>query len=129
MINGVVTYNPQEAALQNELHQRLSAMYGSKNVIMEENHVDLTVKLPDRRVFIEIKADPDARMAVRKALGQILEYALFNPDPSLTMPELMIVSPAPCTKALDAYISALRAHFNLPVQYRCYRLGDTLAPL
>jgi hypothetical protein len=129
VINGTVTYNPQEAALQGELHQRLSAMYGSENVIMEKNHVDLTVSLPSGNVFIEIKADPDARLAVRKALGQVLEYALFDADPSAPLPELLIISPAPCTTAVATYISALRTLFKLPVQYRCYRLGDTLAPL
>ena len=122
-----LTYDPQHALLQRQLFKQLLTRYGAKNVVMEQNDVDVTVTTGKRRVLIEIKSTAIARAAVREALGQLLEYAYYRP--STADCELIVVSPGASTPEVANYVQRLRSNLRLPISYRCYRLGDVFGPL
>lgn len=120
-----VTYDPIEKLMQAQLFVLLKARFGDHNVIMEADFVDITIKLGTKRIFVELKTDPDARMAIRKALGQILEYAYY-PDARCEETELVIVAPGPITKSVSGYLETLRSRFGIPVKYCRFSLGSGL---
>ncbi|WP_194869335.1 hypothetical protein [Myxococcus sp. AB025B] len=108
--------------LQVELYNLLVKKYGKNCVWAEHERVDLTVRLPDRRVLIELKTYPEARYSIREALGQLLEYGyLEEPKDPL---ELVIVSPAPLTKEWAEYLARIRQRFLIPVNYRRFVSGQ-----
>ncbi|WP_194863281.1 hypothetical protein [Myxococcus sp. AB036A] len=108
--------------LQEELYDLLIEKYGKNSVRAEHERVDLIVRLPDRRVLIELKTYPEARYSIREALGQLLEYGyLEEPKDPL---ELVIVSPAPLTEEWAAYLARIRQRFLSPVTYRRFVSGQ-----
>lgn len=121
-----VTYDPVHAALQGELQKLLEIRFGRQNVILEEDYVDITVTTATTRTLIELKSDPDARLAIRKAMGQILEYAYFRPTNGNRMPRLVIVAPGQMTPDVANYLAALRKKFGLVLTYCSYSLGQPL---
>jgi hypothetical protein len=121
-----VIYDPIHAALQGQLLELLKARFGKDGVLREEDFVDISVSDGKRRILIEIKSDADARLAIRKGLGQILEYAYFHPSSRDGGVELFIVAPAPLTTEVSAYMSLLRSEFELPITYCPFSLADEL---
>ncbi|WP_223749135.1 hypothetical protein [Myxococcus sp. XM-1-1-1] len=121
--SGSSSYDPVHNILQEELRDLLIEQYGDDAVSMEENHVDLKVRLPNRNVFIELKTAPNARLALRQALGQLLEYAHFDQFSEATASELVVVAPAIADKDEAAYIELLKSKFKLPLSYRTYQRG------
>ncbi|MEZ4321141.1 MAG: hypothetical protein R3F61_26920 [Myxococcota bacterium] len=109
--------------LQLHMVELLRARFGGNAVAMEVDGVDIVVTAPDRTVFIEVKSEPDARLAVRAALGQLLEYALLGVVPA-PFPELVIAAPAEPDATVDAYLQALRDRFAMPVHY--IRIDETI---
>jgi hypothetical protein len=121
-----VTYDPIHRALQGELFNLLKAQVGRENVVLEADFVDITVLEGPKKTLIEIKSDGDAKLAVRKALGQILEYAYFNSDQRNDDVALVIVAPGPVTESVSDYLKWLGAEFGIPVTYCPFSLGDKL---
>lgn len=121
-----VTYDPVEKALQGELFELLRARFGKGKVVLEANFVDITVTDGTRKILVETKSDAVARLAIRKALGQVLEYAYFHPDSKNGDAELVIVAPGPMTPDVASYLDLLRAKFGIPVEYCRFSLGDKL---
>lgn len=119
-----VEYDPLHNKLQAAAYELLSAKYGKRNVRMEENNVDLTIKKRSGVVLIEIKTDPDARMAVRHAIGQLLEYGYLWDEASCDKRplELAIVAPAPQEELVTSYLARLRRSFRLPFTYHHFDL-------
>lgn len=122
-----VTYDPIHAAMQGQLQKALAGRYGKDNVILEADYVDITVKRSgNKRTLIEIKSDPDARLAIRKALGQILEYAFRLTATSQASVELAIVAPGQMTTEVANHLQFLKSRFGLKLTYCSYSLGDPL---
>jgi hypothetical protein len=120
-----VTVDPVELA-EAELLVKLLSEFGKDNVRRQKDNVDLTVHTPHGRLLIELKSDPDARQAIRKALGQIMEYAYYNPRLRKQDHQLMIISPGLTTPAVTEYINLLNQRFKIPVSYCKFSLGDAL---
>ena len=121
-----VTYDPVHADLQGKLFKLLEARFGKDNVDLEADFVDITITDGQRKILVEIKSDPDPRVAIRHALGQILEYAYFNPDAKNDDAQLIIVAPGPITDKVSEYLERLRARFGIPVVYSAFSLSDKL---
>jgi hypothetical protein len=62
-------------------------------------------------------------MAIRKAIGQILEYAYFTLPSTNVNPELVIVAPGPAKRDVTEYLKLLRMRFGIPVNYCTFALG------
>jgi len=60
--------------LQFFLFNKLGDQFGKQNVFLEENYVDITVKLENETRFYEVKSDSYASDCIKKALGQIIGY-------------------------------------------------------
>jgi hypothetical protein len=122
-----VTYDPIEKALQAELMKLLKAHLGKDSLVEREaDFIDITVRHGNRKIFIEIKSDSQARLAIRKALGQLLEYAYFESELKQTGAELVIVAPGLITKNVANYVKLLQTKFGIPVRYCSFALGETL---
>lgn len=101
--------------IQNHLFKLLVQRYG-KAVVMEKSHVDIVVEHPELYAFIEVKSDPEARIALRNAIGQLLEYTWYE-RPNARRPELIVVAPAPLTDAAAAYLERIREKEGLRIRY------------
>lgn len=124
-----VTYDPIHTALQGELMKLLQKEFGRDSVTREEDFVDIKVSVQARQILIEIKSDGDARGAIRKALGQILEYAYFEAERQGANLELVITAPAPETPKVRQYLDRLRERFSIPINYCEFSLGRPLPKL
>jgi len=49
-------------------------------VILESDDVDITIPGEKKTILIEIKTDSNPRVAIREAIGQLLEYAYYRPQ-------------------------------------------------
>ncbi len=114
------SYDPVHNILQQELRVLLIKQYGADAVTMEENRVDMKVHLPRKTVFLELKTAPSARLAVRAALGQLLEYAHFRQSSAANPVELIVVAPAVADNDELMYVDFLRTAFNIPISYRTF---------
>ncbi len=72
--------------------------------------------------FFEVKIGSAIR-CIREALGQILEYSLYN-NPAPRASKLYIIGPEQSDEKDDAYLKKLRKMYNLPVWYRWYSFLD-----
>jgi len=106
--------------IQNELYELLVEDYGADSVGTEQlvgnaNRIDLVVK-SDRQVrFYEIKTSKRARIAIRQAIPQLLEYAFYPNQNRADV--LIIVAPGEPTSDDLSYISHLRRKFGIPIEY------------
>lgn len=111
-------YSPYHNEMQNEIHATLKASKEYKNVYFEKGRVDLSaVKSNGDWHYFEIKTD-DPKMCIRKALGQILEYAHF--PSSHKAKKLIIIGDTKPDDRVVAYLKLLRNIYKLPVSYRCF---------
>jgi hypothetical protein len=121
-----VTYDPFHKLLQAELLKGFQKQYGRENVIIERDHVDITVIIEAKIVLIEIKTNPSPRAAIREALGQLLEYAYYQSLKKYESVELVIMAPGVVDELAEKYIERLRSQFKIPISYYSYAEGDPL---
>src|SRR5262249_3757336 len=114
--------------IQRQLVAVLRREHGYAAATPEVAGVDVLLVVATRTVFFEVKTHGFAKAAIREALGQILEYAVFPPRPNEPMPELVIVAPASRTPESDEYIARLRAR-GLPVRYAQFDETTNESPL
>lgn len=80
------------------------------------NYIDLfAMTEKGKRVFFEIKTSQDARLCIRQALAQLMEYAYF---PNVTNADVLVV--VGCSEETDyvtTYLEKLKNDFNLNVKY------------
>src|SRR5258706_1184944 len=69
----VIKADATEAKMQNEIRAILEQKYGLEAVEVERDYIDITVSTPGTKLLLEIKAETNARVAIRAALGQLLE--------------------------------------------------------
>jgi hypothetical protein len=107
-------------AMQEKLAAALEAKYGKGAVVKEEGFVDIKLWDGKRLVFVEIKADPRPRCALREALGQLLEYEFAAAADGQTPTELVVAAPGELSSQLDLdYLHHLQARWSLPIRYVC----------
>jgi len=116
--------DPFHNRMQNELFQLLTKRFGEQSVVMEENFVDIKVTRPDRTILLEIKTDPTPRNAIRQALGQLMDYALFDREQLPSKLELVIVAPNKIKREEELYLQRLMKNFNIPISYRNFEPGE-----
>jgi hypothetical protein len=113
-----VQYDPQHEKMQARLMAELRREYGTKHVIREQDFVDVRVETDEELIFFEIKSDLAPRTVIRRALGQILEYA-YQPSRSGRGPDhLVIVGRTALGREDEVYLEQLRNRFKLPIAYR-----------
>ena len=121
--SGTTTANPIEKIMQQEICDHLRKQH--LNFEAERDFVDIKVEEPEGITLIEIKSSPNARLAIRAALGQILEYAFVHPEWRSSLFKLVIVGQGLPTEDSKKYIEWLCQDYNLPVRYISYRRGST----
>jgi hypothetical protein len=127
-----VSIDMQEMRLQRKLMELLQKHLGENAVTREggfgPGRFDLVVKHGQRTILIELKAYSDAKMAIREALGQLLEYTFFYPQNHNNTKnlQLFIVAPVPMNEAVSNYINLLRDRFSIPIHYCSFTLNDPL---
>ena len=114
--------------IQNCLFRLLEQRYGKGSVVFEKAQVDLVVEHPDLYAFIEVKSDPEARLALRNAIGQLLEYTWYE-QPDGRRPELIVAAPGPMTPAVRSYLSRLREKVGLKIHYLQITLETAELPI
>jgi hypothetical protein len=91
---------------------------------MEDDFTDVKLKRNESVVIIELKSDPMVRFAVRKAIGQLLEYAFRSASKGERIGELVVVAPGhPDELDLD-YLRHLKEDRKLPVRYVEFTSGS-----
>lgn len=107
--------------IQNSLFLKLKAEYGSDCVGTENNtgvgtSIDLVVKTDAFCWFYEIKTASTAKLCIRQAIPQLLEYAYWSGDTDLA-DKLVIVSHNNIDDDSQAYLTLLRETFGLNLHY------------
>ncbi|PJE47061.1 MAG: hypothetical protein CUR34_05910 [Sediminibacterium sp.] len=101
--------------IQETLEKLLIKKYGKKNVILEENYVDIKLLQPDYISFYEVKSAPYASQCIKEALGQILLYSLNDTD---SRPKKhYIVGQYAATNNDKKYIDFLKKNLKLEFEY------------
>lgn len=112
--------------LINKLKQKTDIIYPNDpidiNKIYEEhivngtNYIDLVAQTQSGKIiFFEIKTKNDARICIREALGQLMEYSYF-PDKKHA-DKLVVVGSAEKTTDTNKYIQLLNDKHNIPITY------------
>lgn len=110
--------DPKHAQMQAQLMQELAAEYPSASILREEDFVDVIMRTLDETVLFEIKSDLDPRSVIRRALGQILEYAYYPTRQETSPTKLVIVGRRRLSETDQTYLNRLRQEFHLPIEYR-----------
>lgn len=117
----------RHSKIQGILCDRLVAEYGKDNVGMEHDcpsggYIDVVVRHENGYAYYEIKTGWSPRQCIRDALGQLLEYAFWNPVPQHTIVRLIVVGEADLDESGKKYLTLLKEHFNLPIEYEVVNL-------
>lgn len=120
VFNSESEYDPYHDKMQNALKDYLDNLNKYEIVQIEKNRVDLKALTHDKKWhFFEIKTD-NAKLSIRKALGQILEYAYY---PNLKKAEkLIIVADDKPSQETIQYLEFIRKEFKLPINYQYFNL-------
>lgn len=121
VINQDVTYDPYHDKMQNALHALLKQRTDIYELVqIEKSRVDLKAKTTDGDWhYFELKTD-SAKLSIRKAIGQIMEYAYYPNN--IRASKLIIISDNEPTDGDINYINHIRKNFNIPVFYRYFKL-------
>lgn len=107
--------------IQNSLMEYLEENYPGHQVELEVGKsdggsIDLVMrKANGKNVFYEVKTYASAKMSIREAMGQLMEYSYY-PDSKLA-DELVVVSQAPLGEDGKRYIKMLNKKFSIPISY------------
>lgn len=111
-------YDPYHDMMQNALVKLLRASGEYKRVIIEKGRVDIKAETKNKNWhYFELKTD-NPKLSIRKALGQVMEYAYFPDLEKAT--KLIIVADAEPDPDTIKYLDFIRKKFNLPVKYRYF---------
>lgn len=101
--------------LQEVLKEKLIRIYGAKNVFLEENYVDITVKLPNLVLLYEIKSSAYASDCIREALGQIIAYSQRDKD--RRRKKLFVAGQYQPNEDEVEYLNYIKKHLTLDLEY------------
>ena len=87
-----------------------------------DGRVDLIAQRGVDLEFYEIKTAPSARLCIRQALGQLMEYGFW---PGAARPaKLFVVGEPPLDGKAEDYLQSLREEFKIPIYYRQVVIGN-----
>lgn len=69
----------------------------------------------DDYIYYELKTAATAKLCIREAIGQLLEYSYWPGAQQAT--RLVVVGQPPCDKEAAAFIRTLQRQFSLPIEY------------
>jgi len=109
-------------ALQTALYQALVNEHGKDSVRTElptghGTSIDVVVKTATSFWFYEIKVAKSLKACIRQAIPQLLEYAYWRTDNTIT-DRLYIAATFAMTKDAESFLALLRDRFELPIYYR-----------
>lgn len=119
-VNYSATIDPVHDKMQNNIVEILkgTGIYDANRIFTEHNRVDIKAQTLDGDWhFFEVKTD-SAKISIRKALGQIMEYAHY-PEVKKAI-KLYVVSHHDITDADVKYLNYIRKTYNIPLWYRHY---------
>lgn len=118
---GEVIIDPRHKKIQNAVVKLLGDQYAQFKI--EKGKVDITgIKGNGELHFFEVKTNASAKLCIREALGQILEYSYY---PNISRAKsLFIVGPEEPQKDDISYMNYLRNNFKLPIWYRWYSFPE-----
>lgn len=114
----------RENELQAALMRKLISKYGGNNVMSEVPidtvgqracRADIIVNHRNGYWLYEAKIESSARLCIRKAVGQLLEYAYWSESKNVT--RLIVVGNAKTDISAEKYLATLRSKFSIPIQY------------
>jgi len=120
VFKGECEYDPYHDMMQNEIYDVLkeSEEYDSDHVYMEKGRVDIKAKTKQGAWhYFELKTD-SAKISIRKALGQILEYAYY-PTSDKAEKLIIIADDKPNAEVIN-YLDHIREKFGFPITYRYF---------
>lgn len=105
--------------LMKKLYTKLVKEVGKNNIgteiIIGNKRIDLVVKNNNSYDIYEIKSNPNVRICIRQAIGQILDYAYFE---CLNKIEKMtIIGPSPITEEANDYLMKIRELHSINIYY------------
>ena len=121
VFNSDCEYVPYHDQMQNAIHELLKKEeYNYKKVYIEKGRVDIkAITQQDTWHYYELKTD-NPKQSIRKALGQILEYAYF-PDTEKAE-KLIIIADGKPDENVIKYLNHIRDKFDLPISYRHFNI-------
>ena len=115
-----VLVKANHSKIQAKLIEELKREFGDGNVSVEQkigyNEIDVVVKNGNEFVFYEVKVASSLKMAIREALGQLMEYSYYRA--TKLAKKLVVVSDYELDDKNAAYLNFLKREFGLPVEYR-----------
>ncbi|MBO7550618.1 MAG: hypothetical protein J6T62_03730 [Fibrobacter sp.] len=115
-----VLVKANHSKIQAKLIEELKREFGDENVSVEQkigyNEIDVAVKDGNEYIFYEVKVASSLKMAIREALGQLMEYSYYRA--TKLAKKLVIVSDYELDERNEAYLTFLRREFNLPFEYK-----------
>lgn len=115
--------NPLHKKIQNAVKEALSGEY--EEMLFEQyskndygQRIDIVGKSGEELHYFEVKTSNSAKLCIREALGQILEYANY-PSVSKASKLFIIGAYAPDDQDKE-YIKFLRGRYRLPIWYCWY---------
>lgn len=126
IFNSECEYDPYHDQMQNAIYDLLktSKQYDYKRVYIEKGRVDIkAITKENAWHYFELKTD-NPKQSIRKALGQIMEYAYF---PDMEKAEkLIIVADEEPNQEVIKYLQYIRKKFNLPLTYRSFNIDTNV---
>lgn len=120
-----IEYSPKQAPIQNQLIKFLKQYLERRNGTVggEIDRVDVKVLTGSgQTVLFEIKPALSAKLAIRNALGQLLEYSCYPRDKGVRM--LVVVNDYPLMPTDTQYIQSLQEKFGLNLYYLYWTGAD-----
>ena len=121
---GQCEFDPVHDKMQNGLFLLFNSpnRFGYSNPKIERDRVDLkAIAESGNWHYFEIKTDP-AKLSIRKALGQIIEYAMF-PD-RMRAEKYVVISQYKPSNDVVKYLRHIRNQYKIPVVYRYYDVNS-----
>jgi len=117
--SSISVVNAAHNKLQLEFYTKLIKKYGKKNVIMEDNYVDIKLIEKNKITFFEIKPYSSASLCIREALGQLLDYLWKEERTKLANSKIVVIGPTKPTINEVEYIDFLKNNLNIEFDYQC----------
>ena len=116
-----ISMNLRHGVIQEKLFSELTEEYGDSKVggeiqVGESGWADLVLKHKGCFTLYEVKTSHSARICIREAMGQLLEYGYW---PRATEPlELVVVGEPAFDSEAREYLGQLRSKFSIPIRYQ-----------
>lgn len=101
--------------LQKLLQERLIEEFGTENVRLEEDYVDVKLIQPTRITLYEVKSSSFALECVREAVGQLLFYSIRDPDPRPK--RLVVIGQFEPNESETRFLEKLRESLTVDLSY------------